>query len=416
MKNTLKSLHPAWVLALIAVIGGCSALSADSSTATAFSIAVIGDVPYGSSPTDTRQLVAHPKFIAALNAAKDVSLVAHLGDTHSGRQYCTVDYNRTVYAHWTAFKHPMVYTPGDNEWADCHKARQGGGSFNKATGSIDYVMDKGQFASHANGHPIANLDLVRSMFFPTPGQTLGAAMQVHSQALEFDRAHPADKAFVENVWWERSGVLFVTLNIPGGSNNGTDPWYGAPAQGLEQQQEVAERSAATLRWIDAAYNRATANRDMAMVILMQADMWDVDDAPSGAAHLSGFKQYIDRIAEKTKGYGKPVLMIQGDSHTYRSDNPLVKGAACALEVEAGKPAVACADSGAEAFLRSRKNPADAFLNQAHGYDVANFHRIVIHGETMPLEWLQLRIDPAANALHELNAFGPFSWKRVQPAM
>jgi hypothetical protein len=152
------------------------------------------------------------------------------------------------------------------------------------------------------------------------------------------------------------------------------------------------------------------------VILTQADMWDVDDAKSGAAHLSGYKLYLDKIAEGTKAYGMPVLMIVGDSHTYRSDIPLVKGAPCVIEVESGKPAVACSDSRAEAMLTSRKSPTDAFLVQAHGYNVPNFHRIVVHGETIPLEWLKLRIDPAANHKHDLEAFGPFSWKRVQPAM
>ena len=184
----------------------------------------------------------------------------------------------------------------------------------------------------------------------------------------------------------------------------------------EQQNEVAVRSAATLRWIDAAYNRATTKGYLAMVILTQADMWDVNEAKTGAAHLSGYKQYIDKIAEGTKAYGMPVLMVMGDSHTYRSDNPLVKGAPCAIEVESGKPAVACSDSRAEAMLAERKSPTDAFLTQAHGYNVPNFHRIVVHGETTPLEWLKLRIDPMANHKHDLDAFGPFSWKRVPPAM
>jgi hypothetical protein len=274
----------------------------------------------------------------------------------------------------------------------------------------------GKFVDYAKGDPIANLALVRSMFFAKPGQTLGAPMQVHTQALEFNPAHPADKAFVENVWWEKSGVLFVTLNIPGGSNNGTDPWYGAPTMSPEQQNEVAVRSTATLRWIEAAYNRATTNGNIAMVILTQADMWDVDEAKTGVAHLSGYKQYLDKIAEGTKAYGMPVLMIMGDSHTYRTDNPLQKGAPCAIEVESGKTAVACSDSRAEAMITARMSPTDAYMAQAHGYNVPNFHRIVVHGETSPLEYLKLRIDPTANAKHGLDAFGPFSWKRAQPAM
>ena len=419
MNLSIKLKTSALVLALLTALGGCSVTGSKSvaDQSSAFTLAVIGDVPYGTSPTDTRQTVAHPRFVAAINADSDVSLVAHIGDIHAGKQYCTQAYDQTIFEHWTAFKQPLVYTPGDNEWMDCHKAKEGGGSFNKATGKIDYVVDAdGKFADYAKGDPIANLALIRSMFFATPGQTLGTPMPVHSQAVEFNPAHPADKAFVENVWWEKSGILFVTVNIPGGSNNGTDPWYGAPAMSPEQQSEVAARSAATLRWIDAAYNRAMSKGDIAMVILTQADMWDVDDAKTGLAHLSGYKQYLDKIAEASKAYGMPVLMIVGDSHTYRSDNPLVKGAPCVIEVESGKPAVSCFDRAAEAMLSERKSPADAFLTQAHGYNVPNFHRIVVHGETMPLEWLKLRIDPTVNNKHELEAFGPFSWKRMQAAM
>ena len=419
MKITTPSKVCTLALALGAALSGCSVMNSQvpSEDAAAFTVAVIGDVPYGTSPTDTRQLAMHPRFVAALNADPEVSLVTHLGDIHSGKQYCTEAYNQIIFEQWKAFTKPLVYTPGDNEWMDCHKAKEGGGSYNKTTGAIDYVKDaSGNFADYAKGDPVANLELVRSIFFTKPGQTLGAPMAVHSQAAEFNPAHPGDKAYVENVWWEKSGVLFVTLNIPGGSNNGTDPWYGAPTMSTQQQTEVAARTAATLRWIDAAYNRATTQGNIAMVILTQADLWDVDEAATGVAHLSGYRPYIDKIAEGTKAYGMPVLMLMGDSHTYRSDNPLLPDAPCAMEVESGKPAVLCSDSRAAAMLTARKSPVDAYLAQAHGYKVPNFHRLVVHGETQPLEWLSLHVDPAAHAPAGFEAFGPFSWKRVQPAV
>jgi hypothetical protein len=37
--------------------------------------------------------------------------------------------------------------------------------------------------------------------------------------------------------------------------------------------------------------------------------------------------------------------------------------------------------------------------------------IVVHGSTLPLEWLKLTVDPRANAPNGPNAFGPFSWER-----
>ena len=49
-----------------------------------------------------------------------------------------------------------------------------------------------------------------------------------------------------------------------------------------------------------------------------------------------------------------------------------------------------------------------------GYDVPNFHRIVVHGSTLPLEYLELTIDPHANAPTTDTTFGPFAWTRVTP--
>jgi hypothetical protein len=48
------------------------------------------------------------------------------------------------------FKAPVVYTPGDNEWPDCHKTKQ-----------------------LSAGDPLKELASVRQLFFAKPGGTLG---------------------------------------------------------------------------------------------------------------------------------------------------------------------------------------------------------------------------------------------------
>ena len=377
----------------------------------ALTMAVFGDLPYGTSPSDTTEFLDMPAYIASVNADVDVSAALHLGDIHSGKQYCTEAYDRSVFELFSTFRVPMVYTPGDNEWTDCHKSKEGGGSYDAASDTIHFVTGSdGQPVDYASGHPVRNLELVRSIFFAQPGHTLGQDMRVDSQAMAGrDRAYadhdddghaprtPSDAKFVENVMWERSGVLFVTVNIPGGSNNDTDPWYGTPTMSNEQAQEVAERTGAGLHWLDAAFARARAHHDKAVLIGVQADMWDLDGKV--ASHIGNYRPFVDRIATLTKAFGKPVLLMNGDSHGYRSDNPLQVGAACTSE--SGASTVACAD--------------DAYASQPHGYDVPNFHRVVVHGSTLPLEWLKLSIDPSVNAPASANAFGPFSWTRmVQP--
>ena len=51
----------------------------------------------------------------------------------------------------------------------------------------------------------------RSITAATPGKTLGSVMDVNSQAVLFDTANPADKEFVENVWFEKSNSIRVRM-------------------------------------------------------------------------------------------------------------------------------------------------------------------------------------------------------------
>jgi hypothetical protein len=372
--GSIAALAPA-LTALPAYAGNGSPINTGS--ANALTLAVYGDAPYGTSPTDTSETDATPAFISSINADPQVDLVMHVGDIHSGKQYCTEDYDRTISNLWSAYKDPLVYTPGDNEWTDCHKVAEGGGAYNKVTGQIDYVVDSaGNPVDYAKGDPIANLDLVRSIFFPTPGVTLGGRKkQLMSQAQHADPAHPSDAKYVENVLWEQSQVLFVTINLPGGSNNDNDVWYGAPSQTAAQAQEIQERTGADLRWLDAAFAQAKADGVKAVMIGAQADMWDPEKGP---AHQAAYEPFVSSIAQHTTDLGEPVILFNGDSHVYKSDNPL-----------------------------SASDP----LNYMHpGYDVPNFHRVVVHGSTFPLEWLKLTVDPKVDNPTTDTSFGPFSWE------
>jgi hypothetical protein len=372
-----------------------------------FTYAIYGDAPYGTSPTDTAETDATPAFIATVNADSLVSGVVHVGDIHSGSQYCTQAYNQQVFDLWTAFTVPMVYTPGDNEWADCHKKKEGGGVYNTSTGLIDYVMSGGQPVDYAKGDPAANLDLVRSLFFAQAGQTLGSGtLKVTSQATAYDRRHPDDKKFVENVRWTKNDVVFVTINVPGGSNLIGDAWYGVPTETAAQAQLRAALSAADTRWITAAFKEARDEDAAGVVIVQQADMWDVDGNPVGAAHLTNYEPIIKTIADQSKAFGRPVLMLNGDSHVYRSDNPLQQGAACAGDVENGQSI--CTSDVHNVLVGSTREA----WNSHPSYDVSNFHRIVVHGSTIPLEYLRLTIDPKAHYASTATTFGIFSWSRV----
>src|SRR5262249_48343597 len=155
---------------------------------------------YGTSNADTAEFLATPAFITSINNDSSIQEVVHVGDIHSGSQKCTVAYDQSIYNLWTAYREPLIYTPGDNEWSDCTKTKELPGSDLNG----DPIM------------PLKQLGFVRQIFFSQPGLTLGQnPMHVTSQETAFDPAHPDDAQFVENVMWEQSKTVFVTLNLPG---------------------------------------------------------------------------------------------------------------------------------------------------------------------------------------------------------
>ena len=381
----MKSVFVGSVAALVSLVVAGAALAGNGTpintgSANPLTLAVFGDAPYGANNADTAAFNATPAFIDAVNHDPRVDLVAHVGDIHSGSQKCTVAYDQSVADMWTAFKDPLVYTPGDNEWTDCQKTKELPGS--------DF-----------GGNPLQNLAAIRSIFFPRTGYTLGGRpKQVISQA---QVGTGTDANYVENVMWEQSQTLFVTLNLPGGSNNDADNWYGQPRT-QAQTDEITQRTQADLDWLNQAFAQATTDGVGSVVILQQADMWDTSDTP---AHELGYKPIIDSIASDTLAFGKPVLLFNGDSHMYRSDNPLRPSAPCVIET--GAPDTS-----------TKPCPTDAYALNNGTYNVPNFHRIVVHGGTtypnQPLEYTRLADDPRATYPTSRTTFGPFSWERVQP--
>jgi hypothetical protein len=80
-----------------------------------------------------------------------------------------------------------------------------------------------------------------------------------------------------------------------------------------------------------------------------------------------------------------VLLFNGDWHLYRSDNPLSPTAPCDGETDPATGMSVCA-----------YDPGNTAWSEHPFYNVPNFHRVVVHGSTFPLEWLKLTIDPDAH--------------------
>ena len=313
-----------------------------SSSKAAIDLAVIGDTPYGAA-----QIEDFPSLLAAIDADQRISSVVHLGDIKNGSSRCDDSYFAQIFAGFSTLTIPLVYTPGDTEWTDCHRANNG-------------AYD-----------PLERLEALRKLFYPVPGLALGGSFkQVLTQT---DDA--GFEKFVENQLWFEASVAFGTVHVVG-SNDSKVPWYTDDTTGTKvddparRDAERAARNAASLAWIDRLFNVAVEQNAAGVVLLMQADMFD---AFSVANHvpLDAFDTITQKIAARAKAFAKPVLLLQGDSHFFIADKPLESG------------------------------------NPLHGVTIAvpNLTRIVVQGSTSaPLtEWLRLHVDPATPAV--------FTWER-----
>jgi hypothetical protein len=253
-----------------------------------YTFAVIGDVPYGAD-----QLAAFPKWIQQINDDPAVQSVVHLGDVKNGSSVCSDEYFQMIRGDFNLFEDPLVYTPGDNEWTDCHRANNG--AYN----------------------PLERLAKVREIFYNHPGSTLGQdSFKVESQAR---------RGFPENVMYSRAGLTFVTANITG-SNNGLQPWAGLgnTEPTPEQRTAVAERTRADIDALRSAFKTAKHEHDRGVVVMQQADMFDPTYAPTWN-DIGAFQSWVQALIDEASRFDGPVYLFDGDSHVYNTDKPLAAG-------------------------------------------------------------------------------------------
>lgn len=242
-----------------------------------FSFIGWGDAPY-AIPADYAKV---DRLIVAIDAARPAFSI-HVGDIKSGNTPCSDEILKRALDQIETASAPVIYTPGDNEWTDCHRA---------ASGSFD---------------PRERLARLRQMFFPRPGISLGKTkMSVESQAL----VDPKFAKFVENQRFVKNGVMFIIPHVVG-SNNGfetTDP---------RAAEEFHERNAANIAWIRDGFARARSDAIKAVVIAFQANLHDTRRSlGTSVPPSSGFFATVREIAAGARAFEKPVLVMHGDHHT-----------------------------------------------------------------------------------------------------
>lgn len=301
---------PTWRNTLAAAAAAAAMLLSACATpgggSSAFEFALIGDMPYTHV-----QAKEYKHVLKALNGS-DLAFVVHIGDFQfDARPYnanpsradmpCADETYQSIYDSFQSVRHPLVFTPGDNDWSDCAplQARK-----------ID-VFER--------------LETLRAKFFP-PGKSLGQRpMAVQSQA-----ADPKFSKFRENLRWVEGGVVFATLHTVGDNDN--------IGKGAPTDAEQAERMAANLAWLRAAFTEAARADRRGLVILTQANpgfenYWP--QASRGRYFLRfiprgmplpktdlGYAPYVGALSEALETFTKPVAFLHGDTHIFRVDKPL----------------------------------------------------------------------------------------------
>ncbi len=239
----------------------------------AFEFVALGDMPY--RPEDYDKV---DRLIDAINVVKP-AFTLHVGDIISGRTLCSDENLERSARQLAQLDAPLIYTPGDNEWTDCHRPL--GGRFD----------------------PLDRLAKIRQLMFPQPGQSLGKqTMGVDAQSL----AMPDFKGYPENVRFSKNGVHFATLHVVG-SNNNFDPDRAGAVE------EFRLRNAANMAWLDQTFQRAAEANAKALVIGWQAN---VHPARPNARSEAGFSDMIRGIAQGAATFKRPVLIVYGDYHFF----------------------------------------------------------------------------------------------------
>ncbi|MBU1192264.1 MAG: metallophosphoesterase [Gammaproteobacteria bacterium] len=257
-----------------------------------FEFALIGDTPYFNNVDPGADYPPFDHLVEDINRNRKLQWVMHAGDIKNGSTECSDALFHDRLARFSHIEKPLIYTPGDNEWTDCHR------------------INNGQY------QPLERLARLRELFFAVPGMTLGAVpMQVESQAQT-----PGYEEFPENVRWSHNRVLFATLHIVG-SNNALAPFQSGTSAVRTQadDDEVARRNAANLAWLNATFDQAERDRAPGVLIMIQANPGLEFD--QSVTDRYGFEDFLAMLEQRTAAFGGPVVLAHGDSHYFRIDKP-----------------------------------------------------------------------------------------------
>jgi len=285
----------AGAVALMILLGAPAVAAQDT-----LRFAVVGDTPY------TRQDSAFlwQELVPALQES-DYPFIVHVGDFVAGADGCNDEkiaaWRDEIYS-WKPGR--TFYTPGDNEWTDCDRPKKRSDP-NPGTPPARRVLERNL------GDPLPELDrldLLRRTFFPAP-LDLPDGWRFVSQP-----------NFPENGRWIVNGIQFATVHMVSTNNGRIQILMDDIQLALAQ---VAARDEANRVWMTLLFREARKQDAAAVVIATQADVTNPDgEGPCVGDNLmncDAFSLFRDQLRRLARRFGKPVLLVHGDTNPYCLD-------------------------------------------------------------------------------------------------
>lgn len=258
----------------------CSVHAQKSKPMDQFSFVAFGDMPY-TLPEDYGRF---ENLIKATNKQNQLFNV-HVGDIKSSKTACSDSIYNIVYTYFQTLEKPLIYTPGDNEWTDCNK-----------NNSNKYDIEE-------------RLGAIRKLFFNGSTSLGKTTMPLTSQSL-----NPKYSVYRENNRWEYSNVSFATIHVVGTNNNFV-------MNNKNSNAEFYNRNDADIAWLNEVFENAITKNHSCMVLFIHADMYNLEGNINDGSGFNGFKE---ALRTKVQQFKKPVLLINGDSHVFLMDKPMLE--------------------------------------------------------------------------------------------
>ena len=290
-----------------------------------YAIGLWGDLPY----SDVQAQAGVPNLIADMNS-QDLAFTAHDGDLKAGNGIsgsttpttCADPLYLQGLAYLNSLRSPAMFTPGDNDWTDCDRAKNGG--FNS----------------------LERLDHERAVFFSDSFSLGQHRLRQEVQKTPLCLGVTGPVPCVENRRWTLGGVTYATINIQGSCNNLCDT---AP-----DPAEFAARNAADIAWLQETFAKAKERNSAAIMLITQADpgfdgsdgtrapvrdpktLAETDNLPASDPAApgpapDGYQQFLLALRAEVIAFEKPVAYVHGDSHYFRVDKPFLDAKGRRLE-------------------------------------------------------------------------------------